>query len=79
MLHAYLPAIISTVLYTAIGITFGLLWWAWTGRTDMPWWIAILLVAVAGLISDLAEATLRQVRARRSRPGPSRHRKADVR
>lgn len=79
MLRAYLPAIVSTLLYTAIGIAFGLLWWAWTGRTDMPWWVAILLVAAAGLISDLVEEALRQVRARRNRSGPSRHRKAAVR
>ncbi|MFD0555367.1 hypothetical protein ACFQ0X_43915 [Streptomyces rectiviolaceus] len=79
MLRAYLPAIISTLLYTAIGISFGLLWWAWTGRTDMPWWIAVLLVAVAGLISDLVEETLQQLRARRASPGPSRHRKAGAR
>lgn len=77
MLRTYLPAIISTALYTAIGIAFGLLWWAYTGRTDMPWWIALLLVGVAGLISDVVEETLRHVRARRRRAqGPSRHRKA---
>lgn len=75
MLRAYLPAIVSTLVYTAIGIAFGLLWWAWTGRTDMPWWIAILLVAVAGLISDMVEETLLYLRARRARSGPSRHRR----
>ncbi|MFD8839796.1 hypothetical protein [Streptomyces griseofuscus] len=64
-IRAYLPALVSTVLYIAFGIGLGLLWWTVTGRTDMPWWLAILLVAVAGWISDLAEQTLRGVRRRR--------------
>lgn len=78
MLRNYVPAIVSTALYIAVGIAFGLLWWAYTGRTDMPWWIAVLLVGVAGLISDLVGEVLQHVRARRLRapgPGPSRHRK----
>jgi hypothetical protein len=37
MLRTYLPAVVSTVLYIAVGIVFGCLWWAYTGRTDMPW------------------------------------------
>lgn len=64
-LRTYLPAIVSTVLYIGFGIGLGLLWWAATGRTDMPWWLAILLVVAAGWISDLAEQALRGLRRRR--------------
>lgn len=66
-IRAYLPALISTALYIAFGIGLGLLWWAVTGRTDMPWWLAILLVVIAGWISDVAEQTLRHRRLRRQR------------
>ncbi|MFR9794166.1 hypothetical protein ACL07V_37025 [Streptomyces sp. MB22_4] len=60
--RVYLPALVSTVLYIGFGIGLGLLWWAVTGRTDMPWWLVILLVVAAGWISDLAEQTLRHWR-----------------
>jgi hypothetical protein len=68
-----MPAIVSTVLYVGFGIGLGLAWWAATGRTDMPWWLAILLVAVAGWISDLAEQALRAVRRRRQRTARHTH------
>jgi uncharacterized membrane protein YccC len=64
-IRRYAPALISTALYTGIGIGLGLLWWATTGRTDMPWWLLILLVVLAGGISDLAERVLRRLRHRR--------------
>jgi hypothetical protein len=82
MFRRYLPALISSVLYIAFGIGLGLLWWATTGRSDMPWWLAILLVAGSGWISDLAEQALRcrrrQRTARRAhaRPRPVNPRKA---
>ncbi|MFD9004450.1 hypothetical protein ACFV0T_26415 [Streptomyces sp. NPDC059582] len=75
-IRTYLPALISSTLYILCGIAFGLTWWGITGRTDMPWWIALLLVAVAGWIADLAEQVIRYVRQRRARPGVARHRKA---
>ncbi|MFG2359428.1 hypothetical protein [Streptomyces sp. NPDC048521] len=67
MIRKYLPALLSTVLYIGFGIGLGLLWWAVTGRTDMPWWLAILLVALVGWISDLTEQVLRGWRHRRQR------------
>lgn len=63
-IRTYLPAFVSTVLYIGIGIGFGLLWWAVTGRTDMPAWLLILLVVLAGGISDLVERVLRRLRHR---------------
>ncbi|QKW31471.1 hypothetical protein HUT11_35500 (plasmid) [Streptomyces seoulensis] len=72
MLRRYLPAIISSLLFIALGIILGLTWWGATGRTDMPWWLAVLLVAAAALISDLAEQTLRH---HRCRTGEARHRR----
>lgn len=78
MIRRYLPALISTVLFIAFGIGAGLLWWTVTGRTDMPWWLAIVLAALAGWISDLAEQTLRGIQCRRqqiadsARPRPTR-------
>lgn len=77
-IHSYLPVIVSTVLFTGLGVVIGLLWWAGTGRTDMPWWLAVVLVAVASWISDLAEQALRHRRFRRTRPGLARHRKQAV-
>ena len=80
MFHRYIPALISTALYVGFGIGLGLLWWAVTGRTDMPWWLAILLVVVAGWISDLAEQALRGLRqqrtARHAHARPSKTRNA---
>lgn len=67
MIRRYLPALISTVLYIGIGIGLGLLWWGVTGRTDMPWWLAVLLAAGAAWIADLAEQALRGWRYRRQR------------
>ncbi|MGW8702869.1 hypothetical protein ACWGOK_39190 [Streptomyces eurythermus] len=55
----YLPAFLSALLYLAIGAGCGMWWWAATGRTDMPWWLMLLLVAGAGLISELVEHVLR--------------------
>lgn len=76
MLRKYLPVITSTVFFVGFGIVFGILWWAVTGRSSPPWWLGVILVAVAAFIADLTEQAVRAVRARRSRPGPSRHRKA---
>jgi hypothetical protein len=75
----YIVPLVCTLLYTATGIALGALWYAATGRADMPWWIAVLLVAVAGLLSDMVEETIRHRRARRRRPvGAPRHRKEAV-
>ncbi|KPI31411.1 hypothetical protein OV320_2627 [Actinobacteria bacterium OV320] len=77
MLRKYLPVITSTVFFVGFGITFGILWWAVTGRTSPPWWLGVLLVAVAAFIADLAEQAVRAIRGRRNRTGPTpRHRKA---
>lgn len=73
MIRRYLPALISTVLYIGIGIGLGLLWWGVTGRTDMPWWLAILLAAGAAWIADLAEQALRGWRYRRQRTARRTH------
>jgi NAD/NADP transhydrogenase beta subunit len=66
----YLPALISTILLIILGIGLGLVWVLATGRTDMPWWLVILLTALAGWISDLAEQALRGWRRRRQRTVP---------
>lgn len=78
MSRSYLAVLGCTVLYTAIGIGCGLLWIAYTGSTDMPYWVAILLVAAAGLISDLTEQTIRARRSRKQPAAPSHHRKTTV-
>ena len=66
-IRAYLPALVSTALLVGLGIGLGLIWVLATGRTDMPWWLVILLTALAGWISDLAEQVLRGWRHRRQR------------
>jgi hypothetical protein len=79
MQRRYIIPIVCTLLYVVCGIAFGVLWYAMTGRADMPWWIAVLLVGVAGLVSDMVEETVRHRRARRVRPdGLPRHRKEPV-
>lgn len=73
MIRRYLPALISTALLITLGIGLYLLWWGVTGRTDMPWWLAILLVVLAGWISDLAEQSLRGWRHCRPRTAHRTH------
>ena len=80
MLRTYLPVIASTALYVGFGIGLGLLWWAATGRTDMPWWLIVVLVAVATWISNLSEQALRAWRRnRQQQTTPSQHRKPAAR
>ncbi|MYW46360.1 hypothetical protein [Streptomyces sp. SID161] len=67
MIRRYLPALISTALFIAIGIALGLVWIVATGRRDVPWWLAVLLAGGAAWIADLAEQALRGWRHRRQR------------
>lgn len=67
MLRTYLSLIVSAAVYTVLGVGLGLLWWAATGRTDMPLWLLVVLVGVVTGISSVAEHVLHTRRVRRRR------------
>ena len=75
MLRKYLPVVVSSLFFVGFGIAFGVLWVATTGSSAPSWWVGVLLVAVAAFIADLTEQAVRAARTRRTRPGPSRHRR----
>lgn len=68
----------ETAFFIAVGVVFGLAWWLIAGSSDMPYWVALLLIVATDLACRGVSALAGSIRARRSGPPPvpARHRKA---
>jgi len=65
-------------LFTVVGVAFGLAWWMAAGTADMPYWVALLLIAATEIVCRLvsaARAAWRRRTAKAAAPVPARHRR----
>jgi hypothetical protein len=53
-------------LFTAVGVVCGLVWWMAAGTANMPYWVALILVAGTEATCRLVSVVVRAVRGRRS-------------
>lgn len=77
MPRSHRTTILGTLLCVLAGIGIALVWYAVTGRAEMPWWFLLIIVLLPTALSDLVRSVL-DVGAERRRRTAAARRKADA-